>query len=81
LQHPHFFEILHKKAVPNNLTELDLRYCMLIFLNYSNSNIECLLSVSSNTVKSQKQRLKKKLNLAKGENLDDFLRSIESKEY
>ncbi|MDR2206205.1 MAG: LuxR C-terminal-related transcriptional regulator [Flavobacteriaceae bacterium] len=63
--HPDFFEFLKAKAAPNNLTNLDLRYCAYIYLNKGNKEISNELNVSNNTVVSNKKKLRKKLNLEK----------------
>ncbi|GHT18068.1 hypothetical protein FACS189429_3680 [Bacteroidia bacterium] len=75
-QYPEFLYKLQEKALPNKLTDLDLKYCMLIFLDYSNAEIMDTLFVATNTVRSQKQRLKKKLNLPNATDLNKFIKTL-----
>jgi DNA-binding CsgD family transcriptional regulator len=70
---PDFYGQLDKKASPNKLTILDLKYCAFIHLGLSNTDIAELLNVTQETVKVQKSKLKHKLKLSKNESLFDYL--------
>ncbi|MDR2204757.1 MAG: hypothetical protein LBE36_01170 [Flavobacteriaceae bacterium] len=70
--HPQFFEFLREKAAPNNLTNLDLRYCAYIYLQKGNKEISNELNVSYYTVVSNKKDLKRKLHLDKNSNFKDL---------
>jgi DNA-binding CsgD family transcriptional regulator len=73
---PEFYQILHKKAAPNKLTSLDLKYCAYIYSRKSNKDIADILNVDYLSVKNHKTRLKRKLNLSVAENLDFFIQNI-----
>jgi DNA-binding CsgD family transcriptional regulator len=70
---PDFYGQLDKKASPNKLTILDLKYCAFIHLGLSNIDIAELLNVTQETVKVQKSKLKSKLKLSRKESLFDYL--------
>lgn len=61
------------KAFPN-LTQNDLRLCILIKLNLSAKEMANLLNVSVPGIEKGKYRLKKRLNLSVEEDLNEFLR-------
>ncbi|MDR3328470.1 MAG: LuxR C-terminal-related transcriptional regulator [Prevotellaceae bacterium] len=75
-QYPDFFVKLQEMAAPYELSNLEQKYCMLLFLGYSNQDIAGTLFVAANTVKSQKQRIKKKLKLSPDDNLDKFVKKL-----
>lgn len=72
--HPDFFVKL--KAASNELTENDLRLCAYISIGMRAKQIAEMLSVSPDSVNSNRYRLRKKLGLGKGESLDDFIRKM-----
>ena len=72
--HPDFFNKL-KEASPE-LTENDLRLCAYIRIGMRAKQIAEMLSISSDSVNSNRYRLRKKLNLSRGDSLDDFVRKI-----
>jgi tetratricopeptide (TPR) repeat protein len=55
------------------LSGSDLKLCALIRLNLSMKESSALLGISTDSVKTARYRLRKKLNLDSGENLYDFL--------
>lgn len=58
-----------------SLTDTDMVFCMLIFLQHSTQEISASLNISRASVNSARYRLRSKLRLAKEENLDKFLQS------
>ncbi|ELR68540.1 hypothetical protein C900_00281 [Fulvivirga imtechensis AK7] len=77
-----FFEQVHQdffdqlKGQYSDLTGSDLKLCALIRLNLSMKETSALLGISAESVKTARYRLRKKLNLASGENLMDFLMKL-----
>lgn len=57
-----------------NLTQNDLRLCILIKLNLSVKEMAALLNVSVGGIEKGKYRLKKRLNLGIDEDLNEFLK-------
>ena len=72
--HQGFFNNL-KQDHPD-LTEHELRFCAYIKINLRPKEICRILNISTNTVKSFRYRLKKKLALDPSENIEDFLRKF-----
>lgn len=72
--HPDFFVKL--KAASSELTENDLRLCAYIRIGMRAKQIAEMLSVSSDSINSNRYRLRKKLGLQRGESLDDFIRKV-----
>ncbi|MBL6445279.1 tetratricopeptide repeat protein [Fulvivirga sp. 29W222] len=74
-----FFEQVHQdffdqlKAEFPELTGSDLKLCALVRLNLSMKETSALLGISTESVKTARYRLRKKLNLESGENLMGFL--------
>lgn len=62
-----FLAIFQKKY--NDLTSGEIRLCILIWMNLTNSEIGSLLNMSVDSVKNAKHRLKKKLKLDQKEDL------------
>lgn len=58
------------------LSPTDLKLASLIKMNHSNLDISRISNVSMRTVESQRYRLSKKLKLAHGNELNDFLQSL-----
>lgn len=56
-----------------NLSEGEERLFLLIKLNLSNTEIKNILGISEEGVKKAKFRLKKRIELTKGQSLDDFI--------
>jgi DNA-binding CsgD family transcriptional regulator len=74
--HPGFFEALKRKAAPERLTRLELRYCTYIYLQKSNKEIAGDLNVHYGTVKSHKNSLKKKLKIDRNTDFEDFIQTV-----
>ncbi len=72
--HPDFFRKL--KQLSAELTENDLRLCAYIRIGLRAKQIAEMLSVSPDSVNSNRYRLRKKLGLQRGDSLDDFIRRI-----
>ncbi|WP_298532333.1 hypothetical protein [uncultured Algibacter sp.] len=58
------------------LSQNDKRICALIKLNFSSKDIAKLLGISVESVHTNRYRLRKKMNISKGENLENFISSI-----
>ncbi|WP_354357892.1 hypothetical protein [Pedobacter sp. UYP30] len=69
---PEFFGLLQRKAV-EKLSQLDLKYCAYIYMKLSTKQIALLLHVEPKSVRMARYRIKQKLGLTKGEELDDFI--------
>ncbi len=72
--HQSFFDKL-KTTFPQ-LTANDLRLCAFIKLNLNSKQVASLLNIAPSSVDISKYRLKKKLNLEKEDNLNDFIAEI-----
>ena len=72
--HPDFFRKLKKLSA--ELTENDLRLCAYIRIGLRAKQIAEMLSVSPDSVNSNRYRLRKKFGLQRGDSLDDFIRRI-----
>ncbi|AZA83290.1 tetratricopeptide repeat-containing protein [Chryseobacterium lactis] len=73
--HPNFFKRLNELA-KNRLTNLDLKYAAYIYLNMDNMQISTALKVDPKTVSVTKYRLKQKLGVGKGQDLNTFIRTM-----
>ena len=71
---PVFFENLTKNYP--KLSQNDLKICAYIKIGLSNKEIAQLLNILTDSVKSSKKRLKKKLNLTADDNLTGFIKEI-----
>lgn len=69
--HTGFFEQL--KAEYPELSNSDLRLCALLRLNMTMKESAKILGISTDSVKTSRYRLRKKLNLDRDENLTDFI--------
>jgi len=72
--HQSFFDRLQQQSGP--LTSNDLRLIALIKMNHTSSDISTMLGVSQDSLRVMRHRLRKKLNLAQGENLSNYIQSI-----
>ena len=72
--HPDFFSKLRHLSA--GLTENDLRLCSYIRIGMRNKEIAQLLSVSPDSVKMSRYRIKKKLPDAADMTLDEYLNKI-----
>ncbi|NJB35244.1 hypothetical protein [Croceivirga sp. JEA036] len=59
-----------------NLTQSDHKICALIKLNFSSKDMARLLGISVESVHTTRYRLRKKLNLERKENLEDFIAQL-----
>jgi DNA-binding CsgD family transcriptional regulator len=59
-----------------SLTAIDLKYCCYLKMNMSNDDIRNLLGINQESVRTHKYRLKKKMTLAKDQDLATYLRSV-----
>jgi len=64
------------KALYPNVTENDLKLASMLKIGLSSKEMAALLSISSSSVDVARSRLRKKLNLSKGNNLLDFLNEL-----
>lgn len=71
---PRFLEVLSRKHPC--LTPKDLKYCCYLKMNMSNEDIRRLLSINSESVRTHKYRLKKKMDLSKEQDLRQYLNSV-----
>ncbi|MCF8331923.1 MAG: tetratricopeptide repeat protein [Bacteroidales bacterium] len=76
--HQQFLMNLEKRFP--GLTRNDKRLASLLRLNLSSKEIAAINNISVKAVEMGRYRLRKKLNLAKGDNINTFFRSIESSE-
>lgn len=73
--HTGFFDIL-KERYPD-LTSNELRLSALVKLKLTSKEIATILGIASNSVKTARYRLRKKLGMETEENLTDFMMDIE----
>ena len=77
------FEQVHKTFFQNlqnqypDITPYDMKLSALLRLNFSSKEIASFLSISEDSVKKARYRLRKKLNLEQDENLVAFLMKLE----
>lgn len=64
-----------KKNYPS-LKQTDLKLCALIKLNFQSKDIAKLLGIEVKSVHTSRSRLRKKLNLSRNENLEEFINSL-----
>ncbi len=72
--HQSFFERL--KEISTDLTPTDIRLIALIKVNMDSKDISGLLSISMDSLRVARHRLRKKLNLYQSENLSAFVQSL-----
>ncbi|MFT7898877.1 tetratricopeptide repeat protein [Tenacibaculum ascidiaceicola] len=71
---PDFFNRL--KEIAPNLSVNDLKHCTYIISNLKSKDVAQLINVSPRSVETTRYRIKKKMGLAKDENLYDFLSNL-----
>ena len=71
--YPNFYKRLNLTA---KLSQTDIRLASYIKMNHSKNEISRISGISLRTVESQRYRLSKKLNLAKGQDLNRFILDI-----
>lgn len=59
-----------------NLSQGDQKICALIKLNFSSKEMARLLGISVESVHTSRHRIRKKMNLSRETNLEDFINSI-----
>jgi len=74
---PLFYAALQRHAAPERLSETDLKYCACLYVRMSNGEMAKRFAVSTDTVKTHKTKLKRKLRLTPQENLQKFLWELE----
>ncbi|NIJ54528.1 tetratricopeptide repeat protein [Dyadobacter arcticus] len=72
--HQSFFDRLQQQT--DSLTSNDLRLIALIKMNHTSTDIATLLGVSQDSLRVMRHRLRKKLNLAQGDNISTYIQSI-----
>lgn len=72
--HPEFFTFL--KHHFSNLSENELRLCAFIRAGMPNKQIAYMLNIQPASLKKARFRIRRKVNLATGASLEDFLREI-----
>ncbi len=72
--HQAFFSSLQK--ISPELTANDLRICALMRINLSSKDIASLLGITTDSLRVSRYRLRKKLNIAEGENFRKFILNI-----
>lgn len=72
--HQQFLEKLKKFS--NELTSADMRLIALLKMNLDSGDIATLLGISTDSLRVSRYRLRKKLNLAQGDNLSAFIQAL-----
>ncbi len=72
--HQSFFDRLQQQTGP--LTNNDLRLIALIKMNLTSTDIATLLGISQDSLRVIRHRLRKKMNLAPGDNLSAYIQSV-----
>src|SRR5690606_24640290 len=73
-EHQEFVQRLQEKFT--QLTSNDIRLCSLILLDLNTKEWVIILIIEASSVIMSKSRLRKKLDLAQGENLHSFLKLV-----
>lgn len=63
-------------AMCKDLTNNDIKICMMIYLNLSNKEMAMLTNISLRTIESVRYRLRKKFNLENDTSLNSFIMQI-----
>lgn len=72
--HHQFLENLKKFS--NALTSADMRLIALLKMNLDSADIATLLGISTDSLRVSRYRLRRKLNLAQGDNLSAFIQAL-----
>ncbi|TDO21347.1 tetratricopeptide repeat protein [Pedobacter duraquae] len=72
--HQEFFDSL--KQFSTQLTSTDMRLIALLKMNLDSSDIATLLGISTDSLRVSRYRLRKKLNIAQGDNLTAFVQKL-----
>ena len=70
--HPDFFKKIHK-VTSGNLSTAEMRLCMLLRLSLTSKEIASVLRITPDSIRIARYRLRKKLLLEKGSNLQNFM--------
>lgn len=74
--HPSFFKTLGSRYPQLNAN--DQKWCAYIRIGLSNKEIASLLNIEPNGARVQKNRIKKRMQLGADQNLDEFIRGMNS---
>ena len=69
--HPRFFELIQKRHP--NMSQDDLKLCAFLKIQLSNQQIADLLHISQESARTQKYRLKKKMQLPKETSIQSYI--------
>lgn len=72
--HQEFFNSLQKRLP--NISSSEMRLCCLLKLNFSSKEIADIMSISPDSVKVARYRLRKRFGLTRTDNLTDFVMNI-----
>jgi DNA-directed RNA polymerase specialized sigma24 family protein len=72
--HQQFFDNIKKHS--NELTSADMRLIALLRINLDSADIATLLNISTDSLRVSRYRLRKKLDMAQGDNLTAFIQSL-----
>ncbi|MEO1652492.1 MAG: helix-turn-helix transcriptional regulator, partial [Bacteroidota bacterium] len=72
--HQDFFDSLQRQFP--DLTAGEIRLCALMRLNLNSQDIAAVLGISSDSLRTTRYRLRKKMNLPKGRNLASHIMSL-----
>lgn len=72
--HPTFFSQLQN--ICPELTKTELRICAYIKINMSNIEMASLLNINVNSILTTRYRIRKKINLERENNLDEWIQAI-----
>ncbi|MEL6536487.1 MAG: response regulator [Bacteroidota bacterium] len=72
--HPHFFQLIHERN--DTLTPNELKLCAYVKLGMNNKEVAQLSGVELGTVKSNINRLKKKLELSADDSLRQYIMNL-----
>ena len=74
--HKGFYEKLKNKN--NSLTQYDLKICTFIYLGFDTKKIAQILNIDYQSLRTQRYRMRKKMNLKTEENLEEYIAKIVS---
>jgi len=69
-----FFSVIQRKH--QNLTEPDLKLATMVVMKLSNKEIAISKNITTESAKTAKNRLKKKLNLSEKDSLEEYLNNF-----
>lgn len=71
--HPEFFEVIRTKYP--QLSKTEIRVCSYIKINMPNTEICAMLNINQDSLNKTRYRIRKKLDLQKSDDLDEFVKS------